>query len=78
MEPKILYLECLVCVFRYLYDTKDFTLCFCTTIHTYQETKDEPGEWNYTEYEGIKEDIPPNLPTPVGKPVHVTVTLMHI
>ena len=73
LEPTILHWECLVRVLGYLWDTKDFAIRFHTAIPDYPNTKDEPAQWNYSVYEGIKEDIPPNLPTPLGKPVHGTV-----
>ena len=59
LEPKILHWECLVRVFG---------IRFRTAIPEFPNTKDEPAQWNYSVYEGIKEDIPPNLPTPLGKP----------
>ena len=73
LEPKILHWECFVRVLGYLQDTKDFAIHFRTAIPEFPNTKDEPAQWNYSVYEGIKEDIPPNHPSPLGEPVCITV-----
>ena len=52
-----------------------------TEMPDFSNIPEKPANWDYSQYEGAKEEIPKNAPPPLGKPVkssaYVDANLMH-
>ena len=66
------HLECAKCIFGYLIKMKDAVICIRTDEPDYSDLPDPQHDWDYSVYGTGSEDIPKDVPKPLGK--YVTLT----
>ena len=83
-SPRIGHVEHFIRIIGYIHHFPHAAIHFCTGIPDHQTIfGDTPitHEWMHTIYGNVTEDIPPDMPTPKGHPVHLTTfvdaNLMH-
>ena len=73
IEPKNDHWDHLERVLGYLRQTKDAAIRFRVDVPEYPVSDEQTADWDYSVYDGIKEEIPTGCPAACGKPVRVTV-----
>ena len=83
-SPHIGHVECLIHIIGYICHFPPAAICFRTGIPDHETIfGDTPiiHEWMHTIYGNMTEDIPPDMPTPKGRPIRLTTfvnaNLMH-
>ena len=72
LAPKIGHLERMKRLYRYLVKTKHFVIRYRTKEPDYSHLPKQEYEWTSTVYGNVKEEIPKDIPKPLGKRVITT------
>ena len=75
LAPKIRYLEKMKRLYGYLAKTKHFAIRYRTKEPDYSHLPKQEYEWTRTVYGNVKEEIPQDIPKPLGKRVITTTFL---
>ena len=67
LAPKIGHLERMKRLYGYLANTKHFAIGYKTKEPAYSQLPKQEYEWTRTVYGNIKEEIPKDIPKPLGK-----------
>ena len=67
LAPKIGHLERMKRFYRYLVKTKLFAIRYRTKEPDYSHLPKQEYEWTRTAYGNVKEEIPKDIPKPLGK-----------
>ena len=73
--PKIGHLERMKRLYGYLAKTKHFAIRYTTKESDYSHLPKQEYEWTRTVYGNVKEEIPRDIPKPLGKRVITTIFL---
>ena len=72
-QPCCGHLECIKCIYGYLYKLKDAEICVCTQEPDYSNLQEEEYEWSKSVYGNVSEVVPKDAHEPLGN----YVTLSH-
>ena len=72
VAPRLGHLARLRRIYGYVFDTKDASIRVRTDIPDLSSFPDQKFDWSYTTYGNVKEVLPDDAPTPLGKPVTLT------
>ena len=70
--PRVGHLEAVYKIFAYLENHKQSNMIFDPRVVELNETAFQKTDWTDSVYGKVTEEIPPNAPEPLGKPVHMT------
>ena len=77
LAPKIGHLERMKRLYGYLAKTKHFAIRYSTKEPDYSHLPKQEYEWSRTVYGNVKEEIPKDIPKPLGKRV-ITYTFLDV
>ena len=75
LAPTIGHLERMKRLYRYLVKTKHFAIRYRTKEPDYSHLPKQEYEWFRTVYEDVKEELPKDIPRPLGKRAITTTFL---
>ena len=75
LAPKIGHLERMKRLYGYIAKTKHFAIRYRTKEPDYSHLPKQAHEWTRTVYGNVKEEIPKDIPKPLGKRVITTTFL---
>ena len=75
LSPKIGHLERMMRLYGYLVKTKHFAIRYRTKEHDYSPLPRKEYKWTKTVYGNVKEEIPKDIPKPLGKRIISTTFL---
>ena len=75
LAPKVGHLERMKRLYGYLVKTKHFVITYRTKVPDYSHLPKQEYEWTRTVYGNVKEEIPADIPKPLGQRVITTTFL---